>query len=391
MSPGESQRGGPLHGVRIIELAGIGPGPFAGMLFADLGADVLRIERAGRALPIGDGDLLGRGRPAVAVDLKSPQGVALVLDLVEGADALIEGFRPGVVERLGVGPQPCLERNPRLVYGRITGWGQEGPLATRAGHDIDYIAVAGALGAFAREGERPVPPVNLVGDFGGGGMLLVVGVLAALLEVRGSGRGQVVDAAMVDGAALLMTMVYELRARGLWPGPAGTNLLDTGAPFYDVYTCQDGRHVAVGALEPQFYAALLEGLGLAGEELPSQHDRAGWPRLRRRFAEVFASRDRDAWAEHFAGTDACVAPVLDLEEAPRHPHIAARRTFLDGASGPRTAPAPRFSRTPAAGLRTVPQAPDTLERFGLDAERIAELRRSGVLTLPGDPSTGGSG
>jgi alpha-methylacyl-CoA racemase len=339
-------RGGPLAGVRIVELAGIGPGPHAAMILADLGADVVRIDRPGGAEP-GDGpDSTLRGRRRLAVDLKSDEGRETVLRLVERADVLIEGLRPGVTERLGVGPEDCRARNPRLVYGRMTGWGQDGPMALRAGHDINYISLTGALHAIGRGGgERPVPPLNLVGDFGGGSMLLVIGVLAALFEARGSGEGQVVDAAMVDGTSLLAQMVWWLLGAKQWQDAPGTNLLDGHAPFYDTYTCADGRFVAVGAIEPQFYAQLLAGLGIDPSELPPQLKEASWPAVKARFTEVFRTRTRDEWAAVFDGTDACVTPVLAFGEVAAHPHIAARGTIVerDGASEP--APAPRFSRT----------------------------------------------
>jgi alpha-methylacyl-CoA racemase len=347
---------GPLTGLKVVELAGIGPGPHAAMVLADLGAEVVRVDRPSGGLQLGAPgapDPTLRGRRRVAADLKDPAGRETVLRLVERADVLLEGYRPGVTERLGVGPADCHARNPRLVYARMTGWGQDGPLSDRAGHDINYISLTGALHAIGRAGERPVPPLNLVGDFGGGSMLLVVGVLAALWEAQRSGRGQVVDAAMVDGASLLLQIVWGLRGQGLWSDRPEANVLDGHAPFYDTYTCADGRHVAVGALEPQFYAALLAGLGLDGEELPSQHDRAGWPALRARFTEVFASRGRDEWAEVFAATDACVTPVLAFGEVPAHPHLAARSTIVERDGVPQAAPAPRFSRTPT----TVPDAP----------------------------------
>ncbi len=378
---------GPLDGVRLVELAGIGPGPFAGMMLADAGADVLRVDRAersrGPAPETPHVDLLNRGRRSVAVDLKHPQGVALVLRLVEQADGLLEGFRPGVAERLGLGPEACLARNPRLVYGRMTGWGQEGPLAPRAGHDIDYVAVAGALEPIGRAGEAPVPPLNLVGDFGGGGMLLAYGMVCALLSASRTGEGQVVDAAMVDGAAALMTMVFTLRQSGMWQDERGTNLLDTGAHFYEVYETADGRYLAVGAIEPQFYAELLAGLGLDGEELPSQMDRAHWPEMKERFARVFATRTRDEWEKVFAGTDACVAPVLGLSEAPEHPHNVHRGTFTEIAGVVQPAPAPRFSRTPSAVRRPPPHpgqwADEVLEAWGIPAGDVAALRASGAI------------
>ncbi|MGH3930474.1 MAG: CaiB/BaiF CoA transferase family protein [Pseudonocardiaceae bacterium] len=338
---------GPLVGLRVIELAGIGPAPHAAMLLADLGADVVRVERPRGGLKVGAavGDQMLRGRRSVAADLTDPDGREAVLALMERADVLIEGLRPGVTERLGVGPADCHARNPRLVYARMTGWGQEGPLARRAGHDINYIALSGVLHAVGGAGGKPVPPLNLVGDFGGGSMFLVLGVLAALWERERSGVGQVVDAAMVDGVSVLAQMCWSLRAEGLWSDQRADNLLDSGAPFYDTYTCADGRFVAVGALEPQFYAALLAGLGLADEELPAQLDRAGWPLLRERFTECFASRTRDEWVAVFDGSDACVAPVLSFGEVPEHPHIAARSTLIELEGVPQAAPAPRFSRT----------------------------------------------
>jgi alpha-methylacyl-CoA racemase len=372
---------GPLRGLRVVELAGIGPGPFCAMLLADLGAEVLAVERpsSGRgAWPA----LLARGRRRVAVDLKHPQGAGVVLDLAAGADALVEGFRPGVAERLGIGPDECLARNPRLVYGRVTGWGQEGPLAHAAGHDIDYIALAGALHPVGPAGGPPVPPLNLVGDFGGGGMLLALGVVAALLEAGRSGRGQVVDAAMVDGAALLTTQLHELLAAGLWSDRRGANLLDGAAPCYGVYETADGRHLAVGALEPRFYAELLARLGLSGEDLPAQLDRDGWPVLRERLAALFRTRTRDEWCRLLEGTDACVAPVLSLTEAPDHPHNQARGSFVDVGGVVQPAPAPRFSRTPCARPDPPASGDDpgpTLAAWGLSADRVARLRAAGAI------------
>jgi alpha-methylacyl-CoA racemase len=376
---------GPLAGIRVIEIASLAPAPFCCMMLADLGADVLRVDRAERCGPraAAPADPLVRGRRSVGINLKDPAGIDLLLRLADDADVLVEGFRPGVAERLGFGPQACADRNPRLVFGRMTGWGQDGPLASAAGHDIDYIAIAGALSLVGRAGQRPVPPVNLIGDFGGGGMLLALGILAALVERATSGRGQVVDAAMVDGSALLTALLYGLRAGGMWDGARGTNLLDGGAPFYDTYECAGGGYVAVGALEPQFYAALLDGLGLAGADLPGQHDRAGWPVLRERFAAVFASRTRDEWAQVFAGTDACVAPVLGLDEAAGHPHATARDAFVEVGGLTQPAPAPRFSRSPA----DVPAAPpvpgaDTdavLAGLGLGQDEVAELRAAGIV------------
>jgi alpha-methylacyl-CoA racemase len=339
---------GPLVGLRVVELAGIGPGPHAGMLLADLGADVVRVERpdgGGLQLAPGSVDQMLRGRRSIMLDLKHPADRETLLRLVERADVLIEGLRPGVTERLGVGPAECQARNGRLVYARMTGWGQEGPLAHRAGHDINYIAISGVLYSIGNAGGKPVPPLNLVGDFGGGSMFLVVGVLAALWERERSGTGQVVDAAMVDGVAALAQMFWSLRACGRWSETRGTNLLDSGAPFYDTYLCADGRFVAVGALEPRFYAALLEGLRLSGAQLPDQQDPAGWPTLRQQLTTAFATRTRDEWVAVFEGTDACVSPVLSFAEVAAHPHIAARDTIITLDGVPQAAPAPRFSRT----------------------------------------------
>src|SRR5580693_6699475 len=338
---------GPLAGVRVIELAGIGPGPFCGMLLADLGAEVIQVDRPGGApspVPVA-ADVTSRGKRRVVVDLNHPRGAEVVLRLAAEADALIEGYRPGVAERLGVGPADCLARNPALVYGRMTGWGQDGPLAASAGHDVGYIAVTGALHAIGRAGGPPQVPVNYLGDFGGGSMFLALGLVAGILAARGTGQGRVVDAAIVDGAALLQAMSYGMLADGLWADERGVNLLDSGAPFYDVYATADGRHMAVGALEPQFYAAFTEILFApqgppAG--LPAQHDRPRWPELRARFAARFAERSQEEWARAFSATDACVAPVRSMTEAPADPHLAARGTFVtvDGVVQP--APAPRF-------------------------------------------------
>jgi alpha-methylacyl-CoA racemase len=337
---------GPLAGIRVVELAGIGPGPFAGMMLAELGAEVTRVDRPGpQGLPPAITGALTRSRPTVHLDLKSAEGRAALLELADESDVLVEGLRPGVTERLGLGPEVCLERNPRLVYARMTGWGQDGPLARTAGHDITYLAITGALHVSGTR-DKPMPAANLVADFGGGAMVLVVGVLAALLERTTSGRGQVVDAAMVDGAASLATLMYTMFGAGFWRDERQANLLDGGAPFYDTYRCSDGRYVAVGALEPQFYAALLDGLGLTGQLEGGQLDVAQWPAHRAAFTAAFATRTRDEWATHFAQTDACVAPVLSLAEAPTHPHNVARGTFVtvDGVVQPRIAP--RFSRTP---------------------------------------------
>jgi alpha-methylacyl-CoA racemase len=362
---------GPLRGVRVVELAGIGPGPHAAMVLADLGADVVRIDRPSGGLRLGDPDRPDptlRGRRRVAADLKDPAGRETVLRLVERADVLIEGYRPGVAERLGVGPDACHARNPRLVYGRITGYGQDGPLAQQAGHDINYVSLTGALHAIGRPDDRPVLPLNLVGDFGGGSMLLLVGVLAALWEARSSGRGQVVDAAMVDGASLLMQMTWAFYGQGEWTDTRGVNLLDGGVPYYDTYACADGRHVAVGPLEPRFYAQLLAGLGLDPADLPAQDDPAGFPTLRARFTDAFATRTRDEWVAVFDDTEACVTPVLGLGEVADHPHLKARGTVVVPDGVPQAAPAPRFSRTPAA-LPGPPAPPEDVESVLADWTR----------------------
>lgn len=377
---------GPLAGVRVVEFAGIGPCPYAGMVLADLGADVVRVDRDVRgAHSQRSVDLLQRGKRSVAVDLKRPEGVGFALELVIAADIAIEGFRPGVMERLGLGPEVCLARSPALVYGRMTGWGQDGPLAPRAGHDIDYIALSGALGSIGRAGERPVPPLNLVGDFGGGGLLLSFGLLAALLSSRGSGRGQVVDAAMVDGASLLMTLFYGLRAEGHWEDTRGTNLLDTGAPFYDVYECADGGMIAVGALEREFYDELLDVIGLEQDMLPPRMERATWPDTKVRMAAIFMQRPRDEWLALAEGRDACLAPVLSLSEAPVHPHSVARGSFVevDGITQP--APAPRFSATPC-GVPTPPCVPGgggraALADWGVSTENLERLTAAGVVAV----------
>ncbi|MGH3441562.1 MAG: CaiB/BaiF CoA transferase family protein [Nitriliruptorales bacterium] len=373
---------GPLTGVRIVEVAAIGPAPFGVMLLADLGADVIRVDRAARVGKPGQEVSMGglsRARRSVAVDLKHPDGLDVLLRLVDGADVLVEGFRPGVAERLGFGPDACLDRNPRLVYARMTGWGQDGPLADRAGHDIDYAAVAGALHPIGRAGEPPPPPLNLVADFGGGGAYLALGVLAALFERERSGHGQVVDAAMVDGVASLTAFFHGLLAIGAWKPERATNLLDGAAPFYDTYAAADGGFVAVGCLEPEFYAEFLDRLDLDPEEWP-QFDTARWPEQKRRLAEIFATRTRDEWAEVFAGSDACVAPVLSLTEAPDHPHLAARKTFVEVGGARQPAPAPRFSRTPGQAGDPAPEVgehtDEIVRELGLD---VAALRTSGAV------------
>jgi alpha-methylacyl-CoA racemase len=378
---------GPLTGVRIIELAGIGPGPFAAMLLADMGAEVVRVDRA-QAVTGADPadppmDPLLRGRRSIGVDLKSADGVETILRLVEGADALIEGFRPGVTERLGIGPDDCLARNPKLVYGRMTGWGQEGPYAPTAGHDINYIALAGALEGIGRAGQPPTPPLNLVGDFGGGAMFLAFGIVCGVLEARRTGEGQVVDAAMVDGAAALSAMFYGFKASGAWKPERGTNLLDTGAHFYDVYECADGKYVSVGSIEPQFYAELLRITGLEGEDLPNQHDRSQWPALKERLAGIFKGKTRDEWCGLMEGTDVCFAPVLSLDEAHTHPHNVQRKTFTEVGGVLQPSPAPRFSRTEPVISRP-PSHPgqhtdEVLGEWGFDAESIAKLREAGAV------------
>ncbi|MBB1242197.1 CoA transferase [Streptomyces durbertensis] len=344
--------GGPLRGLRVLELAAIGPAPFACMLLADLGADVVRIDRPGVPRAFGDWHrVLDRGRRSIALDLKDPADVRTVLRLVERSDVLVEGFRPGVTERLGLGPADCLARNPGLVYGRMTGWGQDGPLASAPGHDINYLALSGALAAIGEDGGPPVPPLNLLGDFAGGGLPLAFGIMAALYERRASGLGQVVDAAITDGTASMLGMLSAMLGAGSWRSERGRNVLDGGAPHYGVYRCADGGYVAVGALEDRFYRCLLTGLGLSPQEVPDRSDQAAWPALRGVFAARFATRTRDEWARHFEGTDACVTPVLSLAEAARHPHQRARGTYreVDGVIQP--APMPRFSRTPAPGHR----------------------------------------
>lgn len=349
MTEVDAERSGPLAGIRVIELAGIGPGPHAATLLADLGADVLIVQRPGLLPPAGfTGDHTKRGRRVVEANLKDREQIERILGLVDRADVLIEGFRPGVAERLGIGPQQCQARNPRLIYGRMTGWGQEGPLSNTAGHDINYISLTGVLHAIGRAGERPVPPLNLVGDFGGGSMFLVMGVLAALVERATSGKGQIIDAAMVDGVLALSHMMWAFRGQNLWSDERGVNALDGGAPFYDTYETADGKYMAVGSIEPQFYALLLEGLDIDPADLPEQMDLAGWPQVKAIFAEKFATRTRDEWTEIFGGTDACVTPVLTFAEASDDAHIRARGSLIERDGVTQHAPAPRFSRTQPA-------------------------------------------
>lgn len=371
---------GPLTGVKIIELAGIGPGPFCGMLLADMGAEVIRVDRAGGGARQ---DVLTRGRKSLAVDLKNPAGRDAVLKLCESADALFEGFRPGVTERLGLGPDDCMAANPKLVYGRMTGWGQDGPMAQAAGHDINYISLAGALHAIGNKGGKPVPPLNLVGDFGGGGMFLAFGLVCGILEARNSGKGQVVDAAMVDGAATLMAMFFSMRAGGMWKDERASNMLDGGAHFYDTYETSDGKYISLGSIEPQFYALLLEKAGLDKDEFSAQMDQSRWPEYKDKLTSVFKTKTRDEWRDLMEGSDVCFAPVLSLAEVADHPHNKQRSTFveLDGVVQP--APAPRFSRTevavthssraPGADTRTV------LEEAGFSAGEIDSLVASGAV------------
>lgn len=373
---------GPLQGFRIIELAGIGPGPFCGMMLSDMGAEVIRIDRVG-ASTRRPKDVLARNRRSVAVDLKQPKGVEIVLRLVETADALFEGFRPGVTERLGIGPDDCLARNEKLVYGRMTGWGQEGPMAQAAGHDINYIGLAGALHGIGRPGECPVPPLNLVGDFGGGGMLLAYGLVCGLLETQRSGKGQVVDAAMVDGAASLMAMFFSMAATGAFTENRGTNMLDGGAHFYDTYETQDGKYICIGSIEPQFYALLVEKAGLDKERFAPQMDSSQWPAFKEELKEVFKAKSRDEWCDIMEGSDVCFAPVLSILEAPDHPHNKARQTFLEVDGIMQPAPSPRFSRTVprvSHSARVVGEdSVAVLKDCGFDDDEISELRQAAVI------------
>ncbi|HJN93202.1 MAG TPA: CaiB/BaiF CoA-transferase family protein [Dehalococcoidia bacterium] len=378
---------GPLNGIRIIEFAGIGPGPFCGMMLSDMGADVVRVDRANRVHG-GDpdsppSDLLARGRRSVGLDLKQPEAVEVALRLIEGADAAFEGFRPGVMERLGLGPEVCLERNPKLVYGRMTGWGQEGPYAQMAGHDINYISLAGALAPIRRKGQVPVPPLNLVGDYGGGGMYLALGMVAALLEAQKSGKGQVVDAAMVDGASSLITSLHAGLANGSWLPEHASNVLDTGCHYYDAYETSDGRFISFGSIEPQFYSELLRLTGLEKEDLPPQNDRGEWPGLKEKVTAIVKSKTRDEWEAIMEGSDVCFAPVLEPQEAPEHPHAKARNAFVEIAGVVQPGPAPRFSRTES----TVQGPPahagqhsnDILGELGYSADEIQGLSGSGAV------------
>jgi len=377
---------GPLQGVKIIEIAGIGPGPFAAMMLADMGAEIVRVDRAQSVSGNFDRpnlEILNRGRRSIGVDLKQPEGVETVLKLVEQADALIEGFRPGVAERLNIGPDACLARNPKLVYGRMTGWGQDGPYAQAAGHDINYIALAGALAHFGRAGSKPTPPINVVGDFGGGGMLMAFGIACGLVESGRSGKGQVIDAAMVDGSAALMAMMWGFQALGIW-GEFGTNVLDTGAPFYDTYETADGKYISVGALEPQFYAELITRVGFADDvDLARQMDGSTFPEMREKFTVLFKTKTRDEWCEVLEHTDACFAPVLTMAEAVDHPHIKARNTVVHEYGLDQPAPAPRFSRTPGT-IQGPPAWPgqhtdEVLTDWGFASADVAKLRETGAI------------
>ncbi|AKV98135.1 carnitine dehydratase [Marinobacter sp. CP1] len=369
---------GPLHGVRIIELAGIGPGPFCGMVLADLGAEVISVERIGAQAEKPALDCSRRGKRSISLNLKSEAGVEALLKLVESADALFEGFRPGVVEKLGIGPEQCLERNPKLIYGRMTGWGQYGPMSQAAGHDINYISLTGALHAIGRPGEKPVPPLNLVGDFGGGGMFLALGIVSGILEARTSGKGQVIDAAMTDGSAVLMSMFNTAYEMGRHSLERGTNRLDGGAHFYDTYETRDGKYISIGSIEPQFYNQLLEVANLPRERFGQQMDRSRWPELKQAIADVFLQKTRDEWCELMEGTDICFAPVLDLKEAQKHPHNLARQTYVDVGGIKQPAPAPRFSRTePSVRHEARPYGADTdavLAEVGYSAEQLDEMR-----------------
>lgn len=373
---------GPLKGLKVLEMAGIGPAPFCAMLLADMGAEIIRIDRLVPGVLGGGGTLVDRGRQSIALDPKKPGATDVLLKLVEQADILIEGFRPGVMERLGLGPEPCLARNPRLIYGRMTGWGQQGPLAHAAGHDINYIALTGALHAMGHADRAPTPPLHLVGDMGGGAMMLALGIVSALHETRQSGKGQVVDAAICDGTSLLATLYHAFLGTGKWQLQREANLLDGGAHFYGCYACADGKYIALGPVEPQFYRLLLERCGISDTDFAEQWDRQQWPALRRKLEALFLTRSRDAWAELLEGTDACVAPVLDFAEATQHPHAVAREAFIEVNGSLCPAPAPRFSRTPAqAGL--VPKAGEhtleVLQRLGLEEGEIAALKASGAI------------
>ncbi len=372
---------GPLKGLKIIEMAGIGPGPFCGMVLADLGAEVIRVDRASAAGTGTRQEPANRGKRSIAIDLKSPEGIEVVLKLIDRSDAIFEGFRPGVMERLGLGPDVCLGRNKKIVFGRMTGWGQDGPLANAAGHDINYISLSGALAAIGRPDSTPVPPLNLIGDFGGGGMLLALGLVSALLEAKGSGEGQIVDAAMTDGSALLMTMIYSMKGSGFWQDSMGSNLLDGGAHFYDTYECKDGKFISIGSIEPQFYKLLRELANLEDSIYDNQMSRENWPDLKKEIAKVFLNKTRDEWCDLMEGTDVCFAPVLSMWEAPQHPHNIARKTFIELEGLDQPAPAPRFSKT-VSEVRSPPalageHTDEILNEIGIDSDQIKTLRTQG--------------
>ncbi|MFZ5653086.1 MAG: CaiB/BaiF CoA transferase family protein [Pseudomonadota bacterium] len=380
--------GGPLTGLKVVEMAGIGPAPMCAMMLSDMGAEVIRVDRvqdAGLGIAMQpEFSFLTRGRPSIAMDLKNPEAIATLLELIDGADVLLEGFRPGVMERLGLGPEVCLERNPRLVYGRVTGWGQQGPLSASAGHDLNYIALSGALHAIGRSNdEPPAIPLNLVGDFGGGTMFILTGILAALLECRNSGRGQVVDAGMVDGALSLMTSIYGMKAAGIQSDRRADNILDSGSHFYNVYETSDGKYVSIGSIEKKFYQELIETLGLEEADLPRQMDRSQWPAMREKLAAIFRTKTRDEWCAIMENTDICFAPVLTLAEAPAYHHNRERGAFVEVAGQLHPAPAPRFSRTPSSIKGPAPRpGADTeaaLRDWGIAAERIASLRQAGAI------------
>ena len=377
---------GPLKGFRIIELAGLAPVPYAGMILADFGAELIRVDRPGAPgmLPDATADALARGKQSVAINLKDPRGIELLLKLAESADALIEPFRPGVMEKLGLGPDVLAERNPRLVYARLTGYGQQGPYASMAGHDINYVAMSGVLHLLGRENDKPEPPINLLGDFAGGGMLCAMGVVMALLERERSGKGQVIDSAMVDGAASLASFIFGFQAQGYWKAERGTNLLDGAAHFYGTYETSDKRWLSVGAIEPQFYAALIEGMGLAADDLPAQMDQSAWPAMKEKFASVFSGRSRDEWCAVFDGTDACVAPILAIDEVASHPHSVERESFVAGVSGPPVpAPSPRLLRTPGMAGSKAPaigqHTANILSDLGLSGDEQEVLKADGVV------------
>ena len=374
---------GPLKGIKIIEMAGIGPGPFCGMVLADLGAEVIRVDRASAKGTGSRQEASNRGKKSIAVDLKSKEGVEIVLKLVQETDAIFEGFRPGVMERLGLGPEECMELNESLVYGRMTGWGQDGPLANAAGHDINYISLSGALAAIGRPGSPPVPPLNLIGDFGGGGMLLALGLVSALLESKQSGKGQVVDAAMTDGSALLMTMIYTMQSSGFWKDSMGSNMLDGGAHFYDTYECSDGKFISLGSIEPQFYKLLCDLAGFDNNLSSDQMSRDGWPEKKKAVKEIILTKTREEWCQIMEGTDVCFAPVLNMEEAPNHPHNKARQTFIELEGATQPAPAPRFSRTNPE-VQSSPSlvgehTDEILQSLNLSADEIEKLKTSGSV------------